>query len=113
MKGSNGLSLTRSFLASEIVTNIGASLNLASGFDAADGRKKTPAISRGFSMQVRYVSGFYRLAVLSRNGRLTAVVDVTVMSPLAPTVYTLPAEKDTNVLVTAFVAEPATRVARL
>ena len=49
----------------------------------------------------------YLLAVLSRKGRLVAVVDVTVMSPLAPMVYTLPATNDTAVRLMAFVDNPA------
>ncbi len=49
----------------------------------------------------------YLFVVLSRNGRLVAVPDVTVMSPLAPIVYTRPATNDTAVRLTAFVEAPA------
>src|SRR5260370_6400090 len=47
----------------------------------------------------------YRLAVLSRNGRLVAVVDVMVMSPRAVIVYRWPPKKDLAVRVTLFVVE--------
>src|SRR3989440_4631291 len=48
----------------------------------------------------------------SRIGRLAAVVEVIVMSPLAPTVYTLPPENDTAVLLIALVVESVYRVPR-
>ena len=51
--------------------------------------------------------GAYLFKVLSRNGRFVAVADVTVMSPRAVIVYTLPATNDTAVRVMAFVADPA------
>ena len=66
--------------------------------------QKKPGITRGFLIRL------YLLAVLSRKGRLVAVVDVTVMSPLAVMVYTLPPMNDTSALVMAFVADPVYRV---
>ena len=49
--------------------------------------------------------GSYWLAVASSNGRFVAVVDVTVMSPLAPIVYTRPFVSVTAVRVILFVVE--------
>ena len=43
-------------------------------------KEKTPDLPGSFLFAV---ADFYLLAVLSRNGRLVAVVDVTVMSPRA------------------------------
>jgi hypothetical protein len=49
----------------------------------------------------------YRFDVKSSCGRVAAVVDVTVISPRAPMVYTRPATKDTPVRDIAFADEPA------
>ena len=56
-----------------------------------------PAALAAFVRKVRrfMVSrlNLYRFAVMSKKGRFVAVVDVIVMSPLAPTVYSLPPRK--------------------
>ena len=74
-------------------------------------RTKKPRLIPGLFLTFHYLSVvLHLLAVLSRIGRFVAVVDVTVTSPLAVMVYTLPPRNDTPVLVMAFVADPVYRV---
>jgi hypothetical protein len=67
--------------------------------------KNPGLISRGSccSYLTRQRSAIRRVV---RNGRLVAVVDVTVMSPRAPIVYTRPEENETAVSVMTFAVPP-------
>src|ERR1041385_2590941 len=85
------------------------------GVACMPGKKQPPAIFGRGLLQLTSESPVHRahrFGLLSRNGRLVAVVETTVMSPRAVTEYTRPLTNETPVRVNSAVFEPGARAVR-